>query len=176
MHRLAFFYSQTGVDTLITRLRRWLGTHHRLVLERVDRVCIQDVVYAVVNHVLELFFLVYHRLDVLGLLVCHVGLVDFFLEATRVICFGTGGEWTKCCIHDIIVVEEVLLLTLIGPAHLVEPTHIFVLHLLHLCKISTLRRLVLEIHIAEVRKIDIHLADGSQKFGSVEGCLGLSEK
>lgn len=132
-----------------------------------------------VNHVLELFFLIYHRLHVLRLLVGHVdhvGLVDFFLEATRVVCFGTGGEWTKCCIHDIIVVEEVLLLTLIGPAHLVKPTHIFVLHLLHLCKIGTFRRLILEVHIAEIRKIDIHLAYGSQKFGSVEGCLGLSRK
>lgn len=134
------------------------------------------MVYAVVNHVLELFFLVYHRLDVLRLLVGHVCLVDFFLEATRVVCFRTGGIWTKCCIHDIIVVEEVLLLTLIGPAHLVKPTHIFVLHLLHLCKIGTFRRLILEVHIAEIRKIDIHLAYGSQKFGSVEGCLGLSQK
>lgn len=109
------------------------------------------------------------------LLISHISAIDFFLEASWVIGLGTGYKLAEGCLHYVLIIKEVMFLTLIRAAHLIKLFDILILHLLHNCKISPFGSVILEIDVAEVRKIDIHFADGSQEFGAIEGCFSLDE-
>ena len=90
---------------------------------------VEDVVDSVVDHVLELLLLADHESVHRLLLVWHhVDSLNFVLKCSRVIGFGPRDERSEGRIENEVLVEEFLLLTLIGPAHLVEPSHVVVLH------------------------------------------------
>ena len=54
-----------------------------------------------------------------------------------------------------------------GLADLVEASHILIFDLLLHGVVGTLTRLVFEVNVGKIRVVNAHLADGSQKFGTV---------
>ena len=99
--------------------------------------------------------------------------LNLLVEPTRVVSFGPGHKLPKGIVNDVVVVEELLLLTLVGSAHLVEFPDVFVFHLLHHREVSTLTRRIFQVHICEVGEVDVHFADGSQQLSPIQGSLCL---
>jgi hypothetical protein len=110
------------------------------------------------------------------LLINYIGPVYFFLKASWVIGFGARYKLTEGCLHYVLIIKEVMFLTLIRTTHLIELFDILILHLLYNCKISPFGSVILEINIAEVRKVDIHFTDGSKEFSAVECSFSLREE
>ena len=116
---------------------------------------------------------VHHGVKVIGRLrlilhaVLHIDFLYFFVESLGVVSFGPRGEPSKGVLHKIVVVEELLLLALVGSTHLIEFSDILVFDFLHHREIRSLAGCVFEVHICEIGVVNVHLADGSQKFGSV---------
>ena len=68
-----------------------------------------------------------------------------------------------------------MLLALERLTHLVKTPHILVLHLLSHCVIRTFTSFVSEVHIGEVRVVDVHLSDGSQELSAVKSRFRLNK-
>ena len=119
------------------------------------------------DHVFHFLFLTDHRMMGVRYKISSLYLL---LQSFRVISFRPWSKLTESCIHNIFVVEVILLLTLIRTTHLIESSDILVLHFLHNWEICSFWSLVFKIHVAKVRKIYVHLTNGSQKFGSIKSC------
>ena len=116
---------------------------------------------------------VHHGVKVIGRLrlilhaILHIDFLYFFVESLGIVSFGPRGEPSKSVLYKIVVIEKLLLLALVGSTHLIEFSDILVFDFLHHSEISSLAGGVFEVHISEIGVINVHLADGSQKFGSV---------
>ena len=132
------------------------------------------------DHVFELLFLTDHRvLDVCMCLlwVCSsvgVGFVDLVLEGSWVVGLGSWSVLPEGVVHDVLMVEEVVVIALVGTADLVELPDVLISHLLHEGEVCPLAGLVLEIHVGEVGEVDVHFADGPQQLSTIESCFGLN--
>jgi hypothetical protein len=118
---------------------------------------LKQVVDVVVDVVVHLFLLVDHTV-----LVHHIDPVDLLLNMARVIRLGTRHKLVESRLHDVIVIQHIIVLPLVTARQVVEPLAVFVFHLLFNTEVSALSGLILEVDVAEIRVIDIHLADRSK--------------
>jgi len=161
---------QGRVDPLEAVDRRVVGRHW-FVLSGVRRMLLKDVVYAMMDHMLKLVFLAYHRVLIVVRLDLelrvhhgrhHVDPLDLVLQPSRVVSFASRNEGSKGRVHDIVFVEELVLLALVGPAHLIELPDVLVPHFLNQGKVCALAGLIFEVDVAEVAEVDVHFADRSK--------------
>lgn len=120
----------------------------------------KQIIDSMVNHVLHFLLLAYHGGQERLLLVVH--LLDLLMESFGVVSFGPRNILPKGIAHDVLVVEEVLLLTLVGSAHLIEFPDILVFDLFDDCEVCSFSGGILEVYVIEIAEIDIHFADCSQ--------------
>ena len=99
--------------------------------------------------------------------------LDLLVESARVVSFGSGYKLPKSIVNDVIVVKKLLLLALVGSAHLIEFPDVLIFHLLHHREVSAFACRVFQVHVCEIGEVYVHFADGSQQLGPIKGSLRL---
>ena len=158
---LCFLDAEVGVDSLDRGLGGVVGADVGFHLLRVRRMSLEQVVDAMVDHVLNLLLLTDHRRGK-RLLLLAVHPLDFLAQSFGVVSLGPGDVLAKGVAHDVLVVEEVLLFALVGLAHLIEFADILALDFLDDGEVCAFSGGILEVYVVEVAEIDVHLADGPQ--------------
>ena len=121
---------------------------------------LEQIVDSIVDHVLNFLLFTDHRCGKRLLLAVHP--LDLLAQSLWVVSFRPGNVLPKSVAHDIFVVEEILLLTLIGSAHLIEFPDVLTLDFFDDGEVRSLGSGILEVYVVEVAEIDVHLADGPQ--------------
>jgi len=117
---------------------------------------------------IHFFFLIDHFV-----LIHHIYSIYFLLNVARVVCFGSGQKLIESCLHYVIVIQDIVIISLVAVCQMIESLAVFIFHLFLNAEVSAFGGFVLKIYVAKIWVIDIHFTDSSEEFGSIQSCFCL---
>ncbi len=133
---------------------------------------LKEVVDSVADHIFDLLLLADHCRGIEERPIVH--LAHLLLQPLGIIGFGAGGEGIEGRIQEEIIVEVIIFCVLEGLGEVIKAAKVLIPHFFLEREVCALRGLILEVNIGEIRVVDIHFADSSQQFSTIERSLRLS--
>ena len=97
-----------------------------------------------------------------SVLIHHVYSFYFLLDVARVVSFRARKKLIKCCLHYVIVIQDIVAFSLVAACQVIESLTVFVFHLFLNTKVCALSGFIFKINIAEIGIINIHFTDCPQ--------------